>query len=152
MRHNFVETLMGAIVLAAAGAFLMFAYTNTDMRAVNGYELKARFDRVDGLVLGADVRLSGIKVGTVTSETLDKNTYQAIVSMSIDRSVKLPEDTFAKITSAGLLGSNYLSLSPGASTDMLEPGDEIVETQGSVDFLTLLSKFAPGSASGGEKK
>ena len=141
MAHNLVETLMGAAFLVGAGAFLTFAYTNTDVRAVHGYELTARFNRVDGLANGADVRLSGIKVGTVTKQELDKNTYQAVVHMSIDPSVKLPEDTFAKITSEGLLGNNYLSLDPGGSDQFLKPGGEIEQTQGSVDLLNLISKF-----------
>lgn len=142
MRHNLVETLMGAVVLAAAFGFLAFAYTNTDIRAVKGYELLARFERVDGLAVGSDVRLSGIKVGTVIGQELDRDTYEAVVRLSIDPSVKLPEDTTAKITSEGLLGSNYLSLSPGGSDVMLAPGDAIEYTQGSLDFLSLLSKFA----------
>lgn len=141
MKHNLVETLIGAVVLAAAGAFLAFAYTNTDMGSVRGYEISARFNRVDGLTIGSDVRLSGIKVGTVVKQDLDKNTYQAIVHMTIDNSVKLPEDTFARITSEGLLGSNYLSLDPGGSDVFLKPGDEITQTQGAVDLLGLISKF-----------
>ncbi|HEY8351887.1 MAG TPA: outer membrane lipid asymmetry maintenance protein MlaD [Sphingomonadales bacterium] len=150
MKHNLVETLMGALVLAAAGFFLFFAYTNTSLRTVDGYELTARFDRVDGLVNGADVRLSGIKVGTVVAQELDPRSYSAIVRMHIDPAVRLPEDTFARITSSGLLGSNYLALSPGASDVMLEPGDEIIETQGAVDLLTLLSKFASGGSESGK--
>ena len=148
-RHNLVETLMGAVVLVAAGGFLAFAYKNTELRAIGGYELNARFDRVDGLPVGADVRISGIKVGTVVSQSLDAHSYQAVVGMSIDSSVKLPEDSIAKISSSGLLGSNYLALSPGASDVMLEPGQEITETQGSIDLLTLLSKFASNSSSSG---
>lgn len=150
MKHNLVETLMGAVVLAAAGFFLFFAYTNTSMRTVQGYELTARFDRVDGLVNGADVRLSGIKVGTVVAQELDPHSYSAIVRMQINPSVHLPEDTFARITSSGLLGSNYLALSPGGSDIMLEPGEEIIETQGAVDLLTLLSKFASGGSESGK--
>ena len=151
MGHNLVETLIGAVVLAAAAAFLAFAYTSGNMRTVEGYELTARFDRVDGLAVGSDVRLSGIKVGTVVGQELDRNSYHAVVHMSIDPSVQLPEDTFARITSSGLLGSNYLALSPGGSPEMLQPGDVIVDTQGAVDLLTLLSKFAGGSGSeGGE--
>lgn len=146
-RHNLVETLMGAVVLVAAAGFLAFAYKNTELRSIDGYELKARFERVDGLPVGADVRISGIKVGTVVGQDLDGNTYQAVVSMSIDKNVHLPEDSIAKITSSGLLGGNYLALSPGMSDVMLATGQEITETQGSVDFLSLLSKFASGSGS-----
>lgn len=152
MSHNLVETLIGAVVLVGAGAFLTFAYTNTDAKRVHGYEITARFNRVDGLTNGSDVRLSGIKVGTVTKQELDHKTYQAVVHMSIDPSVKLPEDTFAKITSEGLLGSNYLSLDPGGSDEYLKPGDQIAQTQGSVDLLGLISKFGGSKSSGEDKK
>ncbi len=141
MNHNLVETLIGAIVIAAAAAFLAFAYSNTDIGGVSGYELSARFSRVDGLNIGSDVRLSGIKVGTVTKQELDPTTYQAVVHMTVAPSVRLPEDTFAKITSEGLLGGNYLALDPGGSDIFLEPGDEIMQTQGAVDLLGLISKF-----------
>jgi phospholipid/cholesterol/gamma-HCH transport system substrate-binding protein len=152
MSNNLVETLIGAVVLVGAGAFLIFAYTNTDVKRVHGYELTARFNRVDGLTNGSDVRLSGIKVGTVTKQELDKKTYQAIVHMSIDSSIKLPEDTFAKITSEGLLGSNYLALDPGGSDEYLKPGEQIVQTQGAVDLMGLISKFGGGSKSSGDGK
>lgn len=147
-RHNLVETLMGAVVLVAAAGFLVFAYKNTELGAIDGYEIKARFERVDGLPVGADVRISGIKVGTVVGQELDGHTYQAVVRMSVANNVQLPEDSIARITSSGLLGGNYLALSPGVSDVMLETGQEITETQGSVDFLTLLSKFAPSGNSG----
>src|SRR5690606_38029993 len=107
------------------------------------------FDRVDGLAVGSDVRLSGIKVGTVTGQELDPHSYQAVVRFSMDPAVQLPEDTAAKITSEGLLGGNYLALSPGGSDIMLEPGEDIAYTQGAVDFLSLISKFADG---GGNEK
>lgn len=144
MRNNLVETLMGAVVLAITGGFLYFAFSNSSVGAANGTTYFARFDKVDGLAIGGEVKISGINVGTVTGQRLDEETYSAIVEINIASSIKLPEDTFAKITSEGLLGGNYLVLDPGGSDVMLEPGDEIVETQGSVDFLGLLDKFAGG--------
>lgn len=150
MRHNLVETLMGALVLAAAGIFMVFAYTKADLRPVKGYEMTARFDRVDGLSMGSDVRLSGIKVGTVIGEDLDRESYHAIIRFTVDDTVRLPEDTVAKITSDGLLGGNYLALDPGGSDLMLEPGEEIIFTQGSVDLLTLMSRFVGSGDSADE--
>ncbi|MEX1148355.1 MAG: outer membrane lipid asymmetry maintenance protein MlaD [Sphingomonadales bacterium] len=147
MRHNLVETLMGAVVLLAAGLFVAFAYSKADMRTVKGYELTARFDRIDGLNVGTDVRLSGIKVGTVVGQELDPQSYFAIVRFTVDNAVRVPDDTMAKITSDGLLGGSYLALDPGFSEEMLSPGDEIYETQGAIDLLTLLSRFAGGSGS-----
>ena len=81
---------------------------------MRGYNIVAKFERVDGLGSGADVRLSGIKVGTVVDQKLEPNTYLAVVTMSIDAQVRLPVDTVAQITSEGLLGSNFVSLVPGA--------------------------------------
>lgn len=149
MANNFVETLIGALVLAVAGVFLFFAFTRTDVGQVAGYELSASFDSVDGIVIGSDVRLSGIKVGTVTGQELDPATFRAQVLMAISPEVELPEDSSAKITSEGLLGGNYISLLPGGSPDVLVDGDEIEFTQGSIDLLGLIGQ-AIFSATGAE--
>ncbi|WP_138379964.1 outer membrane lipid asymmetry maintenance protein MlaD [Luteithermobacter gelatinilyticus] len=142
MRNNLVETLMGLVVLFVAGTFLYFAYTHANIANNGGYLLKARFNKVDGLSVGSDVRISGIKVGTVVRQFIDPESYWAVVEFTVDPSIKLPEDTFAKITAEGLLGGNYLALDPGGSDEYLRDGDEILDTQGSVDLLGLLDKFA----------
>ena len=147
MRSNVVETMMGAVVLLITGGFLYFAFSNSGVGAVDGTTYLARFDKVDGLAVGGEVKISGIKVGTITGQHLDEDTFSAIVEMNISSSIQLPEDTFAKITSEGLLGGNYLVLDPGGSDVLLEEGDEITETQGAVDFLGLLDKFAGSSES-----
>lgn len=141
MSSNLVESLIGAVVLLVAGWFLVFAYERTEMASGDGYNLSARFDRIDGLGLGSDVRLAGIKVGSVVDTKLDPITFQALITISVDRAIELPVDTAAAITSEGLLGGNYLNLLPGGMEEVLLDGDEISETQGSVDFLGLLSKF-----------
>jgi len=142
MRNNLVETMMGAIVLLITGGFLYFAFSNAGVGATGGTTYSAVFDKIDGLAIGGEVKISGIKVGTITGLHLDTDTFGAVVDMDIDSSIELPEDTFAKITSEGLLGGNYLVLDPGGSDVILEDGDEIIETQGAVDLLNLLSKFA----------
>lgn len=152
MSGNVVETLVGALVLAVAGAFLAFAYTSTDIGRIDGYRLSARFDRADGLTVGSDVRLSGIKVGTVTGQKLDPETYQAIVEISVRSDIVLPDDTGARIASESLLGGSYLSLEPGGSPDMLASGDEIEHTQGSVDLMGLIGQAIFSSADGGGAK
>jgi len=152
MAGNLVETLIGAIVLVVAGAFFAFTYSSTDIGPISGYDLVAKFNRVDGLAVGSDVRLAGIKVGTVTSQTLDPKSFRAVVRMTIDKQVHLPDDTAAQIKSEGLLGGNYLSLEPGGSPDYLENGDEITFTQGAVDLMSLISKAIYGSAKGGAKQ
>lgn len=142
MNNNLVETLMGALVLAITGGFLYFAFSNSSVSASGGTTYTARFDKIDGLAVGGEVKISGISVGTITGQSLDEESFSAIVEINIKSSIELPEDTFAKITSEGLLGGNYLVLDPGGSDVILEEGDEITETQGAVDFLGLLDKFA----------
>lgn len=145
MSGNLVESLIGAIVLVVAGWFLNFAYERTEKTNVGGYELIAKFDRVDGLNIGSDVRLSGIKVGTVVSQELDPLTYEAVVRLIISESVQLPTDTAAAITSEGLLGGSYLSILPGGMEDMMQEGDEFEETQDAIDLIAMINRFMYGS-------
>jgi len=123
MNRNVVETVMGAVVLMVAGMFVYFAYTQAEIKAVVGYEIKAAFYKIGGLSKGSDVRISGIKVGTVTNHALDSKTYDALVSMSIKSELKLPKDTVATIASGGLLGGKYVRLEPGKEKTYLEAGD-----------------------------
>lgn len=141
MGRNLVETLMGAVVLVVAAFFLIFAYSTTNYRAVRGYEVIARFERVDGLANGSDVKISGIKVGTVVDQRLDPETYLAVLRISIDNSVKLPADTVAQVSSEGLLGGNFLALVPGGDDKMIAPGGEIKYTQAPVNLVQMLGKF-----------
>ena len=140
MKDNLVETLVGAAVLLVAGLFVIYGYSVTEGDSSDGYVLSAQFDRVDGLTVGSDVRMSGIKVGTVTGLSLDPESFYAQAEFTIAGDIELPDDTSAKITSEGLLGGNYVSLSPGGSEDALAAGDEILYTQGSVDLIGLVSQ------------
>tara|TARA_R110000824_G_scaffold155226_6_gene327836 strand:- start:135648 stop:136124 length:477 start_codon:yes stop_codon:yes gene_type:complete len=149
MQSNFVETLIGAIVVIVAGVFLFYGYTNSGMSSASGYHVSAEFDRVDGLAGGSDVRLSGIKVGTVVGQSIDPENYKAIVKMNLSRDVKIPDDSSAKITSEGLLGSNYIALLPGGSETYLEDGSQIDYTQGSIDLMSLIGQ-AVFSTTGGK--
>jgi phospholipid/cholesterol/gamma-HCH transport system substrate-binding protein len=151
MRNNLVETLIGAVVLAVAAVFLVFAYGKSGVGHVAGYELTAKFGRVDGIAVGTAVRIAGIKVGSVTEQRLDPKDYRAIVRISVDRSVQLPEDSAIKVASDGLLGAKYLSLEAGGAEQMLKPGEEIKFTQSSVDLMDLVGKYI-FSASEGDKK
>lgn len=141
MHRNVIETIMGAVVLVVAGFFLAFAYTRADIGQVRGYHLVAKFDRVDGIQDGSDVRLSGIKVGTVVSQTLDPETFLAVLQISIDPRVRLPADTIAKVTSDGLLGGKYLALDPGGEERVLQAGEEIVFTQSSISLEDLIGRY-----------
>ena len=144
---------MGAVVLAVAGLFLFYAYASSEFSTGGGYEVIARFTTVGGLKPGSDVRMSGIKVGTVSKQVLDPNTYLAEVTLSIDESIKLPIDSSAAVSSEGLLGGNFVDLVPGADEKMLQPGERIELTQDAVDFVQMLSRFmfqagSSGSSSG----
>jgi phospholipid/cholesterol/gamma-HCH transport system substrate-binding protein len=134
MARNPIETILGALVLLVAAGFLAFVSTTTDLRQVSGYEIAARFTKVGGLKVGGDVRLAGIQIGSVKDLSLDAESFEAVVSMSILDSVPLPTDTRAVITSDGLLGGSYVKLIPGSDTAMLESGASLDRTQ---DYQSL---------------
>lgn len=134
MTRNPLETIMGAVVLLVAAVFLVFAYTTADLRQVRGYPLQASFTKVGGLSVGGEVRLAGIQVGSVVAQQLDRETFEALVDMSILESVRLPTDTRAVITSDGLLGGSYVKLIPGSESEMLAPGDRLARTE---DYQSL---------------
>lgn len=141
MGRNIVETIVGALVLAVAGLFVFYAFAKSDRTGPDGYEITARFGRIDGLKRGADVTLSGVKIGTVTGIDLDRKTYQAIVHMAVSANVSVPVDTNAKVVSESLLGGMVIVLDPGGDKTMIKPGGEITQTQDAISFTELLAKF-----------
>lgn len=141
MKKNLLETLMGAIVLVVAGAFLMFAYEGSQMKVEAGYAVSGRFTNATGIALGSDVRIGGIKVGVVSALDLDPETYEAVVKMQVRQSTKLPKDSSASIASSGLLGEKFIQLTPGSDEKMLADGGRIQFTQSSVSLEELIGKF-----------
>ena len=142
---------MGGVVLVVAALFLFFAYSTSQVRAVQGYLVTAQFERIDGIRDGGDVRIAGVKVGSIMSTTLDPKTFLADVRMSIDPAYKLPDDTVAEIVSAGLLGDRYLALVPGGSEQMISPGGRIKFTQAPVSLENLIGQMI-FSQPGAQKK
>lgn len=147
-RAGFFETIVGAVVIAIAAAFLAYAY------GVSGkgigrdqYRVAAVFGRVDGVTVGSEVRIAGVKVGAVSANSLDPSTYEANVEFAIDGNVGIPEDSVAKVVSDGLLGGAHIAIEPGASEEMLRAGDKITITQGSVDLLGLAVQAFTNQAS-----
>jgi phospholipid/cholesterol/gamma-HCH transport system substrate-binding protein len=140
-RRNVAELLTGAVVIAIAVGFLAYAVAGTGRASASGYELNARFDRIDGLAIGADVRLAGVKVGRVIGERIDPQTFQAIVTFSVDNDIKLPKDSSAQVTTAGLLGGSVLSVVPGGDNATIPPGGTVTITQSAVSLEDLLGKF-----------
>jgi phospholipid/cholesterol/gamma-HCH transport system substrate-binding protein len=153
MNNSMVETAVGAIVIAIAAGFFMFMYTVGGVGGpASGYQVSASFGSVKGVSVGTDVRMAGIKIGSVTGQTLDRDTYRATIVMDVDTTVKLPEDSTAKIASESLLGGNFVQLDPGGSDTFIEPGGEILFTQDPIDIFGLVSQFVLGSNKSDDKK
>ncbi len=139
--HNYFEIIVGSFVLISATTFLFNSFKSSEVNAKDGYELIAKFDNIDGLTVGSDVKISGVKVGSVTEQFLDEKTYRAAIKINVKKDVKLSSDSSAKVASEGLLGSKYLAIEPGADDENLKSGEEIKFTQSSVNFEELLGKF-----------
>jgi phospholipid/cholesterol/gamma-HCH transport system substrate-binding protein len=146
------ETIMGALVLTVAVGFMSFAYEGSNLKPVEGYAVKAKFTTVAGVGLGTDVRIGGIKVGVVSDLSLDAATYEAILTLQMKDSIKLPADSIAAVVSDGLLGSKYIKIDPGAEDKMLAANGMITHTQSSVNLEELIGKMAFGSADKGSDK
>lgn len=134
MGNKVIETLMGAVVLLVAGFFLAFAYKNAEFDVPTGYPVQAVFTSVGGIEVGSDVRVNGIRVGMVTGQRLDPNTFQAVLDMQIDRNLRLPADTVAGIASDGMLGGKHVRLEPGRSKEMVPAGGRLAATR---DYRSL---------------
>jgi len=140
MSRSIIETILGAVVLAVAGLFLFFAYRTADLNAASGYEVTAKFNDISGLERGTDVTVGGVTVGSVIDIAINPQTYKAEVVMSINEEIELPDDTVAIIASASLLGGKTLSLNPGGSFDMIEPGGALEYTQSTPGIEQLLGQ------------
>ena len=150
MQRNMIETVMGAVVLAGAVFFGYVAYQAADITTSSGYQIQAEFGNVAGLSVGDDVILSGIKIGSVASQSLDSDTYSALVTISIEEGILLPDDSSARITASSLLGGNYLEIMPGLSDEMLTVGDVIYDTRDPVSLTDLLGKVVFSQGDDGE--
>ena len=149
--NSTVETAIGAAVILIAAIFFVYAYqTSGKAEGAGGYTVSAEFDNAAGLNTGTDVRLAGIKIGTVTAQSLNPENYQAVITMAIDPKISLSDDTTAKITSEGLLGSNFIAIEPGGSDTKLTDGGRIAYTQGAVDIWSLISQAMFDKSKGDE--
>lgn len=144
-REHPVELAAGAGVVLLATAFLFYAAEFAGGRRGGEYELTASFRSAEGVRVGTDVRLAGVRVGTVTDLRLNPSTYRADATFAIDETVRLPDDTSAAIETEGLLGGTFIDLQPGGSPFNLEAGAEIEDTQSAVSLVTLLLRFVTGS-------
>ncbi len=150
--NNAAEVLIGAAVVAVAVIFLAFTYMRTGTGSLSGYEVLAKLPKVDGLGLGTDVRVSGIKVGSVSDLVLDPQNFLVTVHMDIQKGIQVPTDSSMQVTQAGILGGQYISITPGGDDKMIAPGGFFENAQGSVDVNGLIQRFmsSPSSPQGGQ--
>ncbi len=145
MKNNPIETAIGALVVIAATGFLYYASNVVGISGPNDtYDISASFRSAEGIALGTDVRMAGVKIGSVTEMELSSNTFRAELTVAIKDTVQIPDDSAIAVTSEGLLGGNFIEIIPGASEFSVEDGGEIEDTQGSISFITLLMKFVSG--------
>ena len=148
MSHNTAEVAVGAAVLAVALGFAVYAGQIAGVGSGGGgYPLTASFRSAEGVSLGTDVRLAGVKVGTVTGIDLDPQTFRAMTTFTVKDGIDVPDDSSVVVSSEGLLGGNFVEILPGGSPFAYEAGDEVLDTQGAVSLISLLLKFV---ASGGD--
>ncbi|HYF09156.1 MAG TPA: outer membrane lipid asymmetry maintenance protein MlaD [Acetobacteraceae bacterium] len=141
--RSFAEIAVGAAVLLVAAGFLLFAVTSSGRTVVSrdGLMLRAKFERIDGINVGSDVRIAGVRVGSVVEARIEPETFLAVVTLRVDGGLRLPTDTSAEITSEGLLGGRFVALVPGGSDRVLANGQQITNTQGAVSLEALLGRF-----------
>ena len=150
MKNTTIETLIGAVVVAVAALFFLFAYQTSGKGAVSGgYRLVAEFDNAEGVNVGSDVRMAGIKVGTVVAAVLNPENFQAKITMQVSDFLKLKDDATAKVTSEGLLGSKFVAVEQGGSDTVLADNGVISNTQGAVDIWSLISQAMFDKSKGG---
>lgn len=141
MRNRFFEAILGALVLVVAAGFagMTFQHLRADERTAE-YELTARFQTIGGLALGADVRIGGIKIGEVRQRTIDPEFFEAVITFSVREDLRLPDDSTVEIQSSGLLGEQYVLITPGASQGTVDPGAELTMTESPQSLEDLLSR------------
>jgi len=149
MQRNVLETVMGAVVLLAAAAFLFIIYSASGVKqASNGYHLIMRLDQGGSLSPGTDVRVAGVKIGTVVKQEYDSKNYQALITLDIDGKVQVPTDSSANADQDGLLGNSYVNLQIGGDETMLKDGDTFKHASGVLSLGRLIATMIGG----GEKK
>ena len=141
MQSQFVEALIGTLVLVLAGYILWFGYTKADTQVSDGYKVSGFFTKVDGINKGSDVKMSGIKVGTVSDLEIDPKSFMAKVMIQLPTSLKVPLDSSLAVVSDGLLGGKYLAITPGGDETNLKDGDVIEHTQSSINLESLIGQM-----------
>lgn len=147
MAENRTEVAVGAAVLAVAVGFFVYTAQATGFVGAGGdtANYTASFRSADGISVGTEVRLAGVKLGSVTALDLNPTTFRADATVQVPATLEIPDDSALIISSEGLLGGNYVEIVPGGSAFALEADGEFYDTQGSVSLVSLLMKFVSGS-------
>ena len=142
MSNSKIETAVGGMVLLTAIIFIFYvANVTNSVGGNNGLTLKASFRSADGITAGTDVRMAGVKIGTVTDMWLDPESFRAQIIFSLREDLKIPDDSGVAVSQDGLLGGTFVEVIPGGSEFELQDGAEFLDTQGSVSLVSLLLKF-----------
>ena len=145
MLENKTEVFVGGAVVAVAIFFVFYVIQTSGLSTGSGnYPIHASFRSAEGVRVGTDVRLAGVKIGAVTQIELDSETYEARSTLSIGKNIQIPDDSSLTIASEGLLGGNFVEVVPGMSEDYLQSGDEVLDTQGSVSLIQLMMRYVSG--------
>ncbi|MDC0948053.1 outer membrane lipid asymmetry maintenance protein MlaD [Gammaproteobacteria bacterium] len=152
MQRKTSEILVGCFIMLGLAALVMLAFrvgNGSLTSSKDSYTLTAHFDNVGGLSVKAPVSLAGVRIGRVTDISMDTDVYQAVVTMAIEsRYDTLPIDSSVSILTAGLLGSNFIGVTPGGDFDYLANGDRFDLTQSAIVLESLISKFFFSDSSG----
>jgi len=146
MRYSRLEIFVGIFLVLGFLAFGWLALQLGEvpwLTGVKSYTIQAEFHNVAGVKTGADVQISGVKVGTALDLDLNEDGL-AVVTMQIDNSIQIPVDSIVSVKSQGIIGDKYLQISLGGDEELYKAGDMILDTESSVDLESLISKFAFG--------
>jgi phospholipid/cholesterol/gamma-HCH transport system substrate-binding protein len=147
-----VEVVVGAFVALGLAALFMLAMKVSNLSSFTddeGYSVTARFENIGGLKVRSPVTVAGVRVGRVEEIGFDNETFEAVVKVNISANYnQLPEDTFASIFTAGLLGEQYIGLEPGGSEKLLKQGSEIRQTQSAIVLEQIIGQFLYSKAEG----
>lgn len=145
MNDRRIEILVGAFMAAGLVALFFLAMQVSNLSSAgsgDGYQLIARFDNIGSLNVRSPVTMAGVRIGRVKRIEFDSETYEAVVTLDIEPEFdRIPDDTFAKVFTAGLLGEQYVGLDPGGSEDYLADGDQISLTQSALVLEEIVGQF-----------
>lgn len=147
-REHRTEALVGLVVVLVALAFVLFAWSRTG-GGRGGMEVTALFPSANGIAVGTDVRVAGLRVGTVSAQRLDPQSLQAEITLALNEDLRIPADSSAAVATESLLGGSYVNLIPGGAAEPMKAGDVILETQGAVDMMGLIGGVINGTGRGG---